>query len=142
MAGAAESEAGAVYGVRAFNVFWAIGRPVNIKRPDSMAGAAEGSDFSTTININDDNTNLPQDLTGYTVTGSLRRSLVSPNASANLVCSIYNVNGGISISLDSANTAILRPGPYFFDVKTYNTTTHLTSRLIEGVIFVTPSISK
>ena len=51
----------------------------------------QGSDFSTTITINDDNTNLPQNLTGYIVTSSLRRSLISANASSNLTCSVYEI---------------------------------------------------
>ena len=103
----------------------------------------QGSDFSTTITINDDNTNLPQNLTGYIVTSSLRRSLISANASSNLTCSVYDAgNGEILVSMTSSNTAILRPGPYFFDIKTYDSLGATTSRLIEGMLFVTPSITK
>ena len=103
----------------------------------------QGSDFSTTININDDSTNLPQNLTGYIVTSSLRRSLVSANASASLQCSVYDAgNGEIVATMTSANTANLRPGSYFFDIKTYDSLSATTSRLIEGVIYVTPSITK
>lgn len=102
----------------------------------------QGSDFSTTINLNDDNTNLPQNVYGYSVSSSLRRSLVSPNSSANLSCSVYDAsNGEFLITLSSANTANLRPGPYFFDVKVTDTSSTVT-RLIEGVIYVTPSITR
>lgn len=104
----------------------------------------QGSDFFTTININDDNTNVPTNVGSYIVTSSLRRSLVSPNASSNLVCTISNAQSGeITLKMSAANTAALRPGQYFFDVKVRDTTAlYEYSRLIEGVIFVTPSITR
>jgi hypothetical protein len=102
----------------------------------------QGSDFSTTINLNDDNTNLPQNVSGYIVSSSLRRSLVSPNTSANLSCSVYDAsNGEFLIAMSSSMTANLRAGSYFFDVKVTDTS-QITTRLIEGVIYVTPSITK
>ena len=103
----------------------------------------QGSDFSTTVNLNDDNTNLPQNVSGYVVTSSLRRSMLSPNVSANLTCSIYDAsNGEILITLNGSQTANLRAGSYLFDVKVYDTLAGTKSRLIEGVMFVTPSITK
>lgn len=102
----------------------------------------QGSDFSTTINLNDDNTNLPQNVFGYSVSSTLRRSLLSPNASGYLSCSVYDpANGEFLITLSSSNTANLRPGPYFFDVKVTDSTSTVT-RLIEGVIYITPSITR
>jgi len=101
----------------------------------------QGADFSITIELNDDNTNLPQNTDGYIVTSQLRKSLLSANASANLECYVDDAaNGIIRLSLDSANTANLRPGNYFFDVRTYYD--DITSRLIEGVVFVTYGITK
>ena len=103
----------------------------------------QGSDFSTTVSLNDDSTNLPQNVTGYVVTSSLRRSLLSPNAAANLVCSIYDAsNGEFLITMSSSATANLRAGSYLFDVKVYDTNSMTSSRLIEGVMFVTPSVTK
>lgn len=104
----------------------------------------QGSDFFTTINLNDDNTNLPTNVYSYTVTSSLRRSLLSPNASSNLVCTLTDAaNGEITIKMSAANTANLRAGQYFFDVKVRDTNaTYEYSRLVEGVIFVTPSITR
>lgn len=102
----------------------------------------KGTDFSTTIDITDDNTNLPQDLAGVTIRSSLKRSLVSPNVYASFVCTtdVANLNGTIQISMNAANTAALKVGTYFFDVITIDTgNTH--SRLIEGVVHVTPSIT-
>ena len=103
----------------------------------------QGSDFSTTVNLNDDSTNLPQNVYGYVVTSSLRRSLLSPNASANLTCTVYDApNGEFLITMTAGQTANLRSGSYLFDVKVTDTLGAVTSRLVEGVIFVTPSVTK
>jgi hypothetical protein len=102
----------------------------------------QGSDFSTTIILNDDNTNLPQNVLGYTVSSALRRSLVSPNAYTYLSASVYDpANGEFLLTMNSSNTANLRAGSYLFDVKVTDTTQTVT-RLIEGVIYVTPSVTK
>lgn len=103
----------------------------------------QGSDFSTTVNLNDDSTNLPQNVYGYVVTSSLRRSLLSPNTSANLTCTVYDApNGEFLITMTAGQTANLRFGSYLFDVKVYDTLSATTSRLIEGVMFVAPSVTK
>jgi hypothetical protein len=103
-----------------------------------------GADFSTTVAINDESTNTPQNLIGYIVTSQLRKSLVSVNATANLVCTIPTPNTGeIFINLDSANTANINPGTYFFDVKIKDVLGgNLVSRLVEGIIIVSPSITR
>lgn len=103
----------------------------------------QGSDFRTTITINDDNTNLPENVSGYIITGSLRKSLISTNVSGNLVCTVVNGSAGeISISMDAANTANMKAGNYLFDIRVYNPQSMLYSRLFEGVIFIVPSITK
>lgn len=101
----------------------------------------QGADFETTIVLQDDVTNLYQNVRNYTVTGTLRRSLLSQNASGNLICSITDAaNGEITISMDASNTANLRIGTHLFDIKTYSSGKY--DRLLEGIIIVTPSITK
>ena len=101
----------------------------------------QGSDFTSTITVNDDDTNLPVGMAGINVSSQMRRSLVSPNAYASFVCSVSNPsNGEITISMSSANTANLRPGRYFFDLNTF--TSENKARLIEGIVIVTPAITR
>ena len=101
----------------------------------------QGSDFTSSIVLQDDITDLYQNVSGYVVTSSLRKSLLSQNASANLVCTITDAaNGEITLTIDAANTSNLKPGTYFFDVRTLVNSTH--SRLIEGIIIVTPGITR
>ena len=102
----------------------------------------QGSTFNNVINLTDDVTNTPINVANYTVVSQLRRSYYSANISANLVCSITDAaNGEITLSLPAANTANIKPGRYVFDVKTIDNS-NTTSRVLEGVITVTPSVTK
>lgn len=104
----------------------------------------QGASFSISVNIEDDDTNLATDVSSYVVTGQLRKSILSQNASANLVCSISNTAGEIVITLDAANTANLKAGTYLFDVKYYDSDVVPIQyvRLLEGIFIVSPSITK
>jgi hypothetical protein len=100
----------------------------------------QGTDFTTSITINDDDTNLPVGQAGVNVSSSLKKSLLSTNVYASFQCSVTDpANGEITISMTSANTANLKPGRYFFDINT--TSGGFKSRLIEGIVIVTPAIT-
>jgi hypothetical protein len=102
----------------------------------------QGAEFNTTIAISDDLTNVPGNLSNITVTGQIRKSLLSLNAYSSFVCNVVNAsNGEMTISLDSANTANLKPGSYFYDIKLTDRF-QASTRLIEGVVFVTPGITR
>lgn len=101
----------------------------------------QGTDFSISVNLTDDTTQTSENISGVIVTSSLRKSLLSQNATANLVCTLTNpTQGEFTISLDSSNTANIREGRYFFDVKVKSNTS--ITRLIEGIMIVTPSITR
>jgi hypothetical protein len=102
----------------------------------------QGADFSTTLNINDDYTNLAVNTSGFTVISQLRKSLLSVNTYATFQSSIGDTQSGeLVISMTAANTANLKAGSYFFDVSVKDLA-NVKSRLIEGMIYVTPSITK
>jgi hypothetical protein len=102
----------------------------------------QGADFRNIVNLSDDVTNDIIDLTGYQVRSQMRRSYYSLNATANIVCTITNVtNGEITMSLGSANTANIKAGRYLFDMEIVDGTGSV-SRILEGIITVTPQITK
>lgn len=101
----------------------------------------QGEDYSTTIVLQDDATNAYQNVAGYVLYSSIRKSTLSENASGNLVCSITDAaNGKVTLSMNAANTSNMKPGNYLFDVKYVNG--GLTKRLIEGLVIVSPSITR
>lgn len=102
----------------------------------------QGANFSTTIAISDEQTNVPGNLSNIVVTGQIRKSLLSVNAYSSFVCTVTNAaNGEIAISMDSANSANMKPGNYFYDIRLAGANNSI-SRLIEGVLFVSPGITR
>lgn len=102
----------------------------------------QGTTFNNIINVTDDITNAPINVYGYTITSQMRRSYYSANASANIICTITNAtNGEVTMSMSAANTAIIKAGRYLFDIKTTNTG-NVTSRIVEGIITVTPQVAR
>jgi hypothetical protein len=102
----------------------------------------QGTTFNNIINLTDDITNTPINISGYTAISQLRRSYYSANVSANITCTITDAaNGELTLSMTAANTATLKPGRYVFDVKTIDEL-NTTSRILEGTITVTPQVSK
>jgi hypothetical protein len=102
----------------------------------------QGTTFNNVINITDDLTNDYVNVSGYTVTSQLRRSYYSANASANITCTITDPpNGEITLSMTAANTALIKAGRYLFDVRTVDRAS-ITSRIVEGIITITPRVTQ
>lgn len=102
----------------------------------------QGATFSKNITMTDVTTNTSINIIGYSVTAQLRRSYYSVNASANLVCSIVDgANGVINLSLPSANTINIPANRYLFDVYALSTS-NVKSRILEGIITVTPGVTR
>lgn len=102
----------------------------------------QGAYYTSNIIIKDALTNANINVAGYSVSGQLRRSYYSQNASANLVCTIADgTNGRIQISLTSNVSSNLREGKYVYDVEAI-TTGNLTMRVQEGIIIVTPQVTR
>lgn len=102
----------------------------------------QGTDFSHSFHLRDELTNSNVNTAGYIITSQLRRSYYSANSSANLTCTLPdNANGRINIALAAANTSNLKIGRYLFDVKAKNTS-NVTYRILEGIITVSPAVTK
>ena len=99
-----------------------------------------GIDFSHTINLSDDVTNTPINISGYGIYCTIKRSYYSQNTYANVTCTIINAaNGEFSISMNRGVTANIEPGCYVFDVVTLNDS--VAEKIIEGVIHVAPTVT-
>jgi len=101
----------------------------------------QGTTFETTIDLtSDDGTAL--NVTNCVFTSQIRKSYYSSNATANLVVTITNAaNGNVKMSLAAANTANIKAGRYLYDLK-MTTPGGVTSRVVEGIITVTPQVSR
>jgi hypothetical protein len=102
----------------------------------------QGTNFNNVINLTDDVTNLNVNVQGYTVISQMRRSYYSANASANITCSITNeLNGEITMTMNANTTANIKAGRYLFDMRVTDSS-GIINRVLEGIITVTPRISR
>jgi hypothetical protein len=112
-----------------------------------MAGYVElyvdqGATFNSVINLADDTTNINVNISSYIVRSQMRRSYYSANATANLTCTITDAdNGELTISLTASQTANIKAGRYLFDLET-ETPAGVVTRVLEGIITVTPGVTR
>lgn len=100
----------------------------------------QGSTFTTTVEVTDENDD-PIDLTGYTGAGQIRKHYTSSNATPFSI-SLGGATGTISLSLTAVQTANLVAGRYVFDVELTSTGSGAVSRILEGIVTVTPQVTR
>lgn len=102
----------------------------------------QGTDFTATVKLYADNTTV-LDLTGYEASCQMRRSYDSTTATATLTASIPNPgNGEIVLTLGDTSTSAIKYGRYLYDVLINFTSTGVKTRAIEGIITVTPCVTR
>ena len=101
----------------------------------------KGTTFNTTITL-DDVYGDSYNLTGYTANSQIRKSYYSSNATATFTTSINAANGTITLSLTSANTSNIAPGRYVYDTTIRQTSSGEVTRILEGIVDVSPSVTR
>ena len=101
----------------------------------------QGSDFITILFVGDSNGDAT-DLTNYTVIAQLRKTYESVNAvSFTAAFDDDRTTGNITISLTAEQTSALEYGRYVYDVLISNPN-GLSTRVVEGIATVSPSVSR
>jgi hypothetical protein len=100
----------------------------------------KGATFNTTITLDDVYGNN-YNLIGYTANSQVRKSYYSSNATATFVTSIDTTNATITLTLSAATTSNIAPGRYVYDT-TLRDTNGTVTRILEGVIDVSPSVTR
>jgi len=99
----------------------------------------QGTDYTTSINLVDADDNIVT-LSGYTSSAQMRKTYTSSNA-VSFSTVLQSSNGVVGLSLTASQTANIVAGRYVYDV--YITSpSNVTSRIIEGIITVTPRVTK
>lgn len=101
----------------------------------------QGATFESNLDlVNDDGSVI--NVTNYVFSGQIRKSYYSTSTTANLILNIVDAaNGNVNIYLSAATTANIKAGRYVYDVKMKDTTNTVT-RIVEGIITVTPQVTK
>ena len=101
----------------------------------------QGTTFSATLDLtNDDGSAI--NVTNSIFVCQLRKSYYSSTSAANVtVNTLDGANGQIQLALDAATTANVKAGRYLFDLR-MTTSAGTTTRIIEGIMTVTPQVSR
>lgn len=98
----------------------------------------QGATFSADLSLKDENGDIMQ-LGGYTANSQMRKWYTSTNATS-FSTSINSTSGVITLSLTANQTANLTAGRYVYDVEV--TASGVISRVVEGIITVTPNATR
>lgn len=99
----------------------------------------QGTDFSTSIDLLDDDGNVIN-LAGYTANAQFRKTYSSSNA-VTFSTSLQASNGVVTISLTANQTSNVEAGRYVYDVF-LTTSGNVKSRIVEGIVTITPRVTR
>jgi hypothetical protein len=99
----------------------------------------QGSDYIQDIEVSDAN-NVIVDLSTYSGAAQIRKTYTSETFKAFTVAT--NANGIVQISINAANTNALAPGQYVWDCELTELNTGIVTRIVEGIVTITPSVTK
>jgi hypothetical protein len=81
-------------------------------------------------------------LTGYTVKSQIRKSY-SSSVAYNFTATVYDaIAGKVRIQLTNTQSEAIPPGRYLYDIEITQTSTGTKTRVIEGIVTVTPQITQ
>lgn len=99
----------------------------------------QGTDFATTVSLtNAEGAQL--DLTGMSAASQIRKTYSSSNSTA-FTTALANNNGTLTLSLNNSVTSSLSAGRYVYDVELTDASS-VKSRILEGMVTVTPEVTK
>ena len=101
----------------------------------------QGADFETTITLEDENSD-PISLTGYTVTGQVRRTYKSSTSSSFTITVTNASDGIITIHFPATVSTGMKSGRYVYDIYASNTTINRSYKVLEGILEIVPSVTR
>jgi hypothetical protein len=99
----------------------------------------QGATYSTTIDIADEY-GVAINLTNYTGAAQMRKHYTSSNA-ASFTVSLGGADGTLTLSMSANATANIVAGRYVYDVE-LTSNTGVISRVLEGIVTVTPNVTR
>lgn len=99
----------------------------------------QGADFLIALDVTDLN-DIPVELSSFTASAQMRKTYTSATYTA-FEASINTTSESIILELSSAQTANLTSGRYVYDV-VLTSSNNVVSRIVEGIVTVTPRVTR
>jgi hypothetical protein len=100
----------------------------------------QGTTFSVDLDLTDDNGDILS-LDGFSANSQLRKWYTSTNSTA-FATAINVASGQITLTLTANQTGLLTAGRYVYDVELTQNSTNAVSRVVEGIVTVTPQVTR
>ena len=100
----------------------------------------QGTSFVTTLALTDSSDN-PLNLNLYTYQAQMRKHYSSSNSVSFTVTGDGNT-GVLTLSLSANNTANIAAGRYVYDVEITESSSSNITRVVEGIVTVTPNVTR
>lgn len=100
----------------------------------------QGTDYLTTFDVTDDEGNI-LDLTNYTGTAQMRKHYTS-SVYYSFTVGFDIPNGVVSLSMTANTTNAIPAGRYVYDCELLDTSNSKRSRLVEGIVTITPQVTR
>ncbi len=101
----------------------------------------QGATFTAEVAVSDTNGGI-LDLTGYTASGQIRKTYTSSTAIEFTATIDSPTTGKVNIGLTASQTGAMKPGRYVYDVEITNDGGTTVTRILEGQVEVTPSVTR
>jgi hypothetical protein len=99
----------------------------------------QGSTYSVNLDLTDENGDVIN-LSGYTSNSQIRKWYTSSTPAAVFTTAVNATSGELTLSLTANQTSNLVAGRYVYDVELNQG--GVISRIVEGIITVTPQVTK
>lgn len=99
----------------------------------------QGSDYEFKVNVENLN-NVPADLTGYTAEAQMRKYYTS-SKSYNFEATVEANTGMVVLAMSANTSSRITPGRYLYDCE-LTSEEGVVTRLIEGIVTITPQVTK
>ena len=101
----------------------------------------QGANLTSTVTVSDTQGDAIN-LSTYSASAQIRKSYYSSSANTLSAIITGNSNGQITLSMTAANTALLTPGRYVYDLIITNSVDNSVTRVVEGTAVVLPSVTR
>jgi hypothetical protein len=102
----------------------------------------QGTTFSTTVTITNANGSV-FNLSGYTAAAQMRKSYAAANSTSfNVTIAANSQTGVVTMEMAANVTQSLTAGRYVYDLETYSSSNTTVSRILEGIVTVTPGVTR
>ena len=101
----------------------------------------QGTTFKANVTIKD-STGAVRDISGHTPRSQFRRSIKSSNSNSFVATIPVGTDGNVFLTMNSNTTTNVTAARYLYDIEIVNDSNNEIERVAEGIVVVSPEITR